>query len=228
VEVRGRFACAVASLLTAMVVAPAHAVVVQTFGPGSAVGTVDATADFEDRAALTDNPYVENGLSFTRTNLSFNNNGCGFAGCQGQAGIPTGTGNYMYGVGTGGYFSIAAPTGDVFSGLEFLMGTGFFSFPPNFVIWEAFLGGSPVGSGAVTLNAIEVIGFSDPNGFDLLRFSASFADDVNFTNSFNAPAFDQVRADLGTGTRIPEPGSIALIATGLFGLFFARGRLAKR
>ncbi|MEN8206880.1 MAG: hypothetical protein ABFS24_12830 [Pseudomonadota bacterium] len=57
------------------------ATVTQSLGVGSAVSSINATADFESINALNDNHYVEAGLKFSRTNLSFDNNGCGYAGC---------------------------------------------------------------------------------------------------------------------------------------------------
>lgn len=197
----------VVAALSLVTASAAQAQVNQTFGAGSAVTTVTWSASFESQNALTSNPYLEGGLTFTRTNLSFNNNGCGFAGCQGQAAIPTGTGNYMYGTGNGGYFSIFAPTGLQFSGLELMYGNGFFASNLNSLSWSAYLGGNFVSSGALgaPIAANTILGFS--GAFDELRYTDQGS------SGFNAPAFDEVRAE--AGTTVPEPSTWLLMAAGL-------------
>jgi hypothetical protein len=196
----------------------AQAQVTQSFGAGSAVTTVDAAANFEDTDALFDNPYVENGLSFTRTNLSFNNNNCGFAGCAGHPGFTGFSGNYMYGTGTGStaFFSMFAPAGQVFRGLEFVIGTGFFQTNVN-VVWTALLSGGAVASGSASGSAGDVIGFSSLTGFDELRYTDAEQSGIH------APAFDTVRAQFAVSA-VPEPATVALTAAGLALL----GGLARR
>jgi hypothetical protein len=123
----------------------ANAVVVQTLGSGSAVTTVNASADFESGSA-TSYPYSEGGIDFSVTNLG-SSNPCGFAGCPTHAGFfPGFSGNYLYanGSGLGGYWNISATSSDVFSALEFVAGNG--NNPPIYFAWEAFLNGSSVGS----------------------------------------------------------------------------------
>ena len=64
-------------------------------------------------------------MSFSRTNLSFNNNSCGLAGCSSHPGFYSGAtpfvGNYIYVTGNGGYFNIKS-TGVDFTALEFISG----------------------------------------------------------------------------------------------------------
>ena len=177
---------AAAALLVFASAAPAQAQVSQTWGVGSAVTTITNSASFESVNALNDNPYVEDGLSFTRTNLSFNNNGCEYAGCSGHTGFIGFTGNYMYGTGTAGFFSMLAPTATKFYGLEFIVGTGF-SQSTTTVTWQAFLGNIMLSSGSTSANVGDVIGFSSATGFDELRYTDSFT-------NFGAPAFDEVKA----------------------------------
>ena len=187
----------------------AQAQVTQSFGAGSAVTTVDASANFEDTDALLDDPYVEDGLSFTRTNMSFDNNTCGFAGCAGHIGFTGFSGNYMYGNGPAGssFFSMFAPAGQSFRGLEFVIGTGFFQTNVD-VVWTAFSGGSQVATGSASGSAGDVIGFSSLTGFDELRYTDTGAFGIH------APAFDTVRAQYGV-TAAPEPATVALTAAGL-------------
>jgi hypothetical protein len=186
-------------------------------GAGSAVTSVDASADFESTNALFDNPYLEAGLEFSRTGMTFNNNGCGYAGCPGHAGFPgfATTGNYMYGTGNlTSYFDIKTTGGNIFSGLEFVIGTGFSQTSQN-VTWEAFLNNASVGSGSTTLAAGSVVGFSGAGGFDQLRYSA-------YDNGQNAAAFDSVRAQYSGA--VPEPATWAMMIIG----FGAAGSMVRR
>jgi len=190
--------------------------VTQTFGAGSAVSVVNGTADFESVGSLFDNPYLEGGMAFSRTDLSFNNNGCGYAGCVGHVGFVGFSGNYMYGTGNG-YFEMMATGGKVFRGLEFTIGTGFFNSFQS-VTWEAYSSGVLVGSGFLpSVAAGTIIGLSDLVGFDLLRYTD------NGFGTFSAPAFDSVRAQFDVST-VPLPAALPLFATGI-GLL---GWLAQR
>ena len=170
------------------------ATVTQSLGVGSAVSSIDASADFESTNALNDNPYVEDGLNFSRTSLTFDNNDCGYAGCAGYAGFYPGfSGNYMYGEGNGGFFEIATEGDGLFYGLEFVAGAGWHDFSSIIFSWEAFKDGLSVGSGTFNLPSVSVVGFSDIDGFDTLRYS-NFIGAINST----APAFDSVRAQLSS------------------------------
>lgn len=198
------------AISTMAMAAPAAAQVNLTTGSGSAVTTVDASANFEFRNELTDNPYLEGGLSFTRNGISMNNNGCGFAGCGGHVGFTGFSGNYLYGTGnTSSYLEITRAGGGSFTGLEFIVGTGFFKNSAD-LFWDALLNGSSVGSGSATLGVGTVVGFSG-SAFDTLRY---YDTSSTFTN-LHAPAIDSVVAQFKAGGAVPEPATWALMVLGV-------------
>lgn len=212
---------AVAALMVIAIHSNAQAAVVVSTGSGSAVSIIEASANFESTNALNNNPYSENGLSFTRTNLSFNNNSCGFAGCSGS--FPNFSGNYMYGVspqGTTGYFDIMTTGGKVFAGLEFVSSNGFGNNPET-VVWSAFLNNVQVGSGSFSVANGTILGFSDPTGFDDLRYT------VNYNGAIvSAPAFDSVVAQFTAA--VPELSTWAMMILGFAGIgFMAYRRKSK-
>lgn len=203
-----KFAFGVATIISMASAVVAQAQVTQTVGAGSAVSVVHASASFESQNALFDNPYLEGGLSFSRTNLSFDNNTCGFAGCAGHAGFAGFQGNYMYGAGTGGYFTMKAAAGQYFSGLEFLLGNGYQNTAQWNAQWTAFRNGSQVGTGTLSLYAAgDILGLSSATGFDELQYTD--------LDGYAAPAFDEVRAQYASESVVPEPGTWMLMASGL-------------
>ncbi len=213
--------CGVAAVLVAglAVSLPVRADVLQSAGAGSALSRVDARADFEHLGALSDNPYIEDGLSFARTALTFDNNGCGYGGCVDT--MPaTFSGNYLYGTGPGGYFSISAGA-SLFKGLEFIAGSGYGRDAPINFVWEAYRGAYQTGGGRGSVDSGTVLGFTDSAGFDRLLWSESLTS-VDFGSSFNAPAFDTVQAQFTDA--VPEAPSYAMLLAGL-GLL---GMMARR
>ncbi len=199
-------------LLGAALLIPSSAAAapILTFGAGSTVTTVYASANFETFNALNDNPYVEGGLSFSRTGLSFDNNGCGFQGCAGHPGFIGFTGNYLYGVGNDGYFTIRAASDEFFTGLEFLSGTGFSGSEFEILTWSAYRLGTLVGNGTAVVSGVVTIGFADAAGFDRLQYTREVVDVTH------APALDSVKAQyLPRTTQVPEPSSLLMFSTSL-------------
>ena len=186
----------------------ARAQVTLSTGAGSAVSRVDVSASFESSSALTASPYVENGLTFTRTGLTDNNNGCGYAGCDTH--FLSFASNFMYGVG-GGYFSVFAPSGRVFSALELIADNGFITTSPSTYVFAAFLHGIVAGSASLAAPAGTIMGVASLTGFDELRYYSTLQGN-------RAPAFDEVRAQLVDVTATPEPASMVLFATGLLAI----------
>lgn len=203
-----KFARAAAAVILCAATSNAHAQVVQTFGAGSAVTNIHANAFFESQNALTDNPYIENGLQFARTDLTFNNNTCGFAGCKFVPGLSHFSGNYMYGGGSG-YFTMRAPAGKSFTALEFLLGNGWIDGGTWSVEWTAYLNGTEVGAGTVfQFELNDIIGFSRAGGFDELRYTDM--------NTSKGAAFDDVYAQFTSGTSVvPEPSTWLMLSTGM-------------
>lgn len=210
------------TLLAAMTVCaavPVFAAVVQTVGTGSAVKTVSAVANFENSAAASSTSYTENGLQFQAYNMS--SNPCGYAGCAGSfSGF---SGNYMYGVGLGGYFTISAATGKSLTGLEFVADTGY-GVSQIYFGWEALLNGVSVGSGAGSASRGSVLAFSSASGFDSLRWTANYTPDMS---DYAAPAFDNVRAQYASPSDVPEPASMALLGVAALGMAVVRRRARK-
>lgn len=189
---------------------------------GSAVNDIDASAFFESSDSLFNNPYIENGLSFTRNNISLNNNSCGFAGCSTAWDIFTG--NYFYGSGTGSYpqyIEISTVGSELFYGLEFMFDSGHgdtFDYA-----WDALLIGSSVSNGTGSTADEFIAGFSSMTGFDTLRITASYDPFASVYDSTlrKSPAIDNVYAQFSP-TSVPEPSILALMGAGLAGLGFAR------
>ncbi|WP_095588419.1 PEP-CTERM sorting domain-containing protein [Actibacterium ureilyticum] len=192
----------------AALVTPAAAAVVQSTGTGSSVTRTDATATFDDTASLG-GQFTEDGMTFTRVNLSTNNNGCGYAGCASS--FPTFSGNYLYGYGNG-HLSIAAAQDRIFEGLEFNFG---WSTNHN-ITWEAFLEGDSVDRGrSRDVAGGTVLSFSGL--FDTLLFTSNHIfNNPRLNGRFNAPAIDTVRAQYLPSV-VPVPATLPLLLSALLG-----------
>ena len=238
---RSKIGLIVIALSAAVVTSNAYAITVtgadvkknadfkQTFGSGSAVkknADFQGSADFESiDSAVNANFYSEGGMNFRRIDLS---GGCNpIVQCSSHPGFAGFSGNYMYGSGEG-YFEMEANGDNYFTGLEFQIGTGFGVYD-NFtsVLWSAFRDNVLVGSGTTGNSPGSVIGFSDKNGFDVLRYTNN--ESFNTESGRSAPAFDSVRAQFTSApdlTVIPVPAALPLMASalGIFGIARRRNK----
>lgn len=193
----------------------APAAVIQTFGYGSAVGTVTNTANFDANTSLSNN-YVENGLLFSYTGED-ENNYCGYAGidCYDAPSdlSPYFDGNFMMTAGTNAYISIKKNNGSDFYGVEMAAGSGYMNLHGH---WKTFNDNVQTGSGNFSKAGGAVLGLFDSAGFDEIRYFAFST--ANKTSGFSAAAIDQVRVG------VPEPGSFALLGAGLLGMAGLRRR----
>jgi hypothetical protein len=202
----------------ALAAGAASATVVQTLGVGSAVRLVTNSASFEDNTQLLNN-YVEDGLLFRYVGTG-NNNECGYAGfdCYDFPSdlSPAFAGNYLATGGTNSYISIRRADGQDFYGVEFAAGSGYGSLNGY---WQTYDDGLRTGAGNFSAPRGAVLGLLDSTGFDEVRYYAFST--ANKQAGFSAPAIDEVRVN------VPEPGTLALLGLGLFGVSLGRKRRAR-
>jgi hypothetical protein len=202
----------------ALAAGAASATVVQTLGYGSAVKQVTNSASFEANTLLV-NPWIEDGLLFRYVGTG-NNNECGYAGfdCFDFPSdlSPAFSGNYLATGGTGSYISISKAGGDDFYRVEFAAGSGYSSLNGY---WQTYNDGLRTGAGNFSAPRGAVLGLADLTGFDEVRYFAFST--ANKQSGFSAPALDNVRVG------VPEPGTLALLGLGLFGVSLGRKRRAR-
>ena len=192
---------------------------IQTLGAGSAVSSVDRSANFDALAEGTNlTGYTEGGLGISVADRSFQSPCC--------ADFPS-TGPYPGAGFSGGFFypwggsddpvHITAADGlDLFA-VELNVGSGFIGQGAMHVYWEAYDDLALIGSGSFDVAKGTVLGFSDPNGFDELRI-AGLASSGSTGFGFQALALDNLVAQLdpprdtqaATGVPVPPPAVLFL------------------
>lgn len=199
---------------------PAVAVPIFSTGAGSAVTSVDRVATFDSITGGIDlSAYTEGLLSITVPSVSF----VDFDPFNGAGSTP----GFHYGIGGNTSFVTVRGTDNaVFTGIEFLLGTGYASNGAQ-VRWSTFLDNVQTGTGVSALSQGTVVGWSDPTGFDELRVSATLASSPTLEfGDFQAIALDNLSAELHdyNGEPIPEPSTLLILGFGLVGLGLFRRR----
>jgi len=210
----------------------ARAGVVQTVGAGSAVTSVDLSANFDSLVNREDlSSYTEGQLSITTPGTAF----------LGPVEINQVTANFdpFNGIGNGtpffyaaevpadGWVTIQTTDGRTMSGVEFLYGNGWpvldtsdsdnagligYGNSTANVNWQAFVGATLVSSGNTVVGVGTILGFSDPDGFDSLQVRATVDGGPS-----QAIALDNLNVQLAP---VPEPstwlaGALLLLPVGL-------------
>jgi hypothetical protein len=191
---------------------------VQTVGTGSAVGTVDRSANFNSLFTGADlSAYTEGGLSVTTPGYAYlwfdPFNGAG----DGSAFHYASGGNFDW-------VTIKTTDGARILGVEFLYGNGWWGYNFATVDWRTYNGATLSSSGSTIEPAGTVLGFSDPSGFDSLLVRATYSG----VGDYQAIALDDLKVDL-TGGHLPESGQYlgAVFAAVCIGLGTLRRRLQR-
>jgi hypothetical protein len=214
-----------AALCAAAILGAPHAfaATTQTFGAGSAVSTVDLSANFNSIVNDTDlTNYTEGGLSITLPGFAYES-------FDPFAGAGNGTPFfYASGGSNGNWLTIETNTMAEMNGVEFQDGNGWYGSGGTVLYWQTLNGGNVVSSGDVEVAPGLVVGFSDPNGFDELQVSQ----EDGFLGSppgYDAIAIDNLNVQTGGVQNVPESGEymtlcLALACAGL--LYYRRQAVA--
>jgi hypothetical protein len=116
------------------------------------------------------------------------------------------------------WVDISMADGSAIRSLDFLLGDGF-GFAKTRLIWETFFGDTSTGAGNAVLNKGSTVGWTDAAGFTRLRIAANGSVGIDAFGDEQAIALDDLRINA-----VPEPGTLALIGWGLFGILAGRRR----
>ena len=191
------------------------ATIQQVVGAGSAVSTVDRSANFNSILYGDDlSNYTENLLSVTTPGVAYT--------CTPEFWDPfygRGDGSVFYTRQGGNYSWVTIKTtdGKPMVGVEFLYGNGW-DWPAATIDWEAYVGATLVSSGSTAQALGTILGFKDAAGFDSLLVRAGYSSpgDENII-------LDNLRVQLSA---VPEPSTVALLVLplGLQGIRHLRNR----
>jgi hypothetical protein len=218
-----------ASAVVGLLAAPlAQATTTQTVGAGSAVSSVDDSANFNSFTDTNLADYTEGGLNVTTVGIEYDTfdpfNGAG-----------DGSGFYYPAGGTNGnWVTIETTDSSEMSGVEFLYGNGWptdvsvptFGLDSAVLYWQTLNGGVVDSFGSVVLDVGTVVGFSDPAGFDELQVSSNDGLGHPVPPGYNAIALDNLEVQLAPPAPVGDSDRGLTLCLGLvfvgLGLRFRR------
>ena len=180
-----------------------------TTGSGSAVTTIDRSAEFESllyNGSFDLSNYTEDGLSITVNDVSSSN----------FDPFGTGVGGFYYGDGgNSSYVTIKTVDGAKLSAVEFKVGN---PFPDHYsLVWQGWNGSSLEDSGLAAVIIGSVIGWTSSEGFDELR--VGLGANYNSFGQWQEIVLDDLKVQTSV---VPEPSTSAILVVGL--AIFARAR----
>jgi hypothetical protein len=218
-----KFAASMLATAALLMSFSASATPTQSTGSGSAVTTVDYSANFGGLRDGASANYTEGGLQFSPAPGA--NIVCQVNACGNHLGFTNMSGGIYYYVGA--YAEVKGAKDEVFMGFETIVGTGYWGSTLHGT-WETWLDNVRTGTGNFDAAVGTVIGLRDLKGFDMVRIGTNqeFATNTAFDGS-GATAIDNVRMQL-QANEVPEPGSLALFGLGLAAAAFGRKRVVLR
>jgi hypothetical protein len=219
-----KFATSMLATAALVISCSANATPTQSTGNGSAVTTVDLSANFDGLRDGASANFTDGGLQFSPA-PGYSSMTCQQGACGNHVGFTNMSGGIYYYVGA--YAEVKGAKDEVFMGFETVVGTGYGGSTLH-GIWETWLDNVRTGTGSFDAAVGTVIGLRDLSGFDMVRIGTNQASSTNtaFDNS-GATAIDSVRMQL-QANEVPEPGSLALFGLGLAAAAFGRKRAALR
>lgn len=194
----------------------AHAAPIYSTGAGNSVTTANYSATFD--TIVTGTAL----LGYTENNLRVSIDDDAYTEFTPGPGFDD---NFHYGSsGNNSYVSISTVDSQNITGLEFLLGSGWYG-APGYMAWEIYKAGSLVGLGnSGFISAGTVVGWRDDIGFDELRVGFSI-DSSYHLGDYQAIALDNLNVQ--TSSPVPEPSTFLLLGAGLAGIGLLRRRTKK-